>query len=230
MQLKSLILGSSLVAAASASPLWKRESCSAMEVLWGDLDGSPTAYEDPWKSITLPFAATLYGESRTTLWINLNGIIAFDPPSDEDYPSNDPQPLPFDGETGTPAQYIPPFAVAPFWMDLAIGAGDPSAVTYTKFLEDGIHSIELRWRVTTAIDSTPLDFTVYIDEDAPNSISFYYGDVAGAGGSASIGMQHSGTDGVPYGDPVNSDDLIVCFSEAADGGPGCFLDEVSGRK
>ncbi len=154
--------------------------------------------DDLTRTLTLPFAVTLYGSSSSNLVVNSNGLITFNPtncgvdPSQSCYFNYD---LP-----GAPA---PPDLIAPFWDDLNIVTAANTGI-YTDVRGTApARSFVIEWRNATRYGdtTTSVTFQTVLHENS-NEIDFEYATLAGNfgnGSSATIGIQnHSQTVGLRY--------------------------------
>jgi hypothetical protein len=168
---------------------------------WIDLQGETSifgdVFDDNVASVTIPFSFTLYGTSRTQLYISSNGWISFIDPGVNAYPVN---------------VSIP-------------NGGSPNEINNggVYYRTDGTtpnRQFIIEWDVDDGSNAINFEAILY---EHTNIIKFQYNTVNGygGGGSATIGIEEDGTFGLQYSfntsGSVSANDAILFHNESVSG-------------
>ncbi|MEV0734005.1 carboxypeptidase regulatory-like domain-containing protein [Polymorphospora sp. NPDC050346] len=153
----------------------------------------PLTGDDAYTSIALPFPVTLYGQSYSTAWADINGLISFVNPG---APSPDAWPIP---SPAGPDQ--PNAALYPFWHDWVV---DSNASVRTAVRGSAPNrQFVIEWRNVHSYEDprTRVTFQAILDE--AGGYTFAYTDNDGTflerGGGATIGIENAdGTSAIQY--------------------------------
>jgi hypothetical protein len=181
---------------------------------WIDLQGETSVFGDVFNdsvaAVTLPFSFTLYGTSRTQLYISSNGWISFVNPNDNAYPLNAIIP-----SSGGPDELI-----APFWDDLESTTGNNGGVYYRTDGTTPNRQFIIEWDVDDGSNAINFEAILY---EHTNIIKFQYNTINGygGGGSATIGIKANSTLGNQYcynsSDSVSTSLAILFHNESVSG-------------
>ncbi|MDQ2808719.1 MAG: hypothetical protein M3Z04_17695, partial [Chloroflexota bacterium] len=153
--------------------------------------------DDVTRTVALPFAVTLYGNSSSSLVVNSNGLLTFAPatcphPNERCY-----------FNYNLPDTSAPPDLIAPYWDDLIISTTLNTGI-YTDVRGTApARSFIIEWRNATFYDDPTASVTFQaVFHEQSNEIDFEYATLAGSfgtGNSATIGIQNrSQTVALPY--------------------------------
>ncbi len=153
----------------------------------------PMSGDDAFTPVTLPFPVTHYGQTYTTGWVDINGVLSFVDPGE---PSPDAWPIP---SPDSPEE--PNAALYPFWHDWFV---DSNASVRTAVRGSAPNrQFVVEWRNVHSYEDplTRITFQVVIDE--AGGYSFTYIDNDGTflerGGAATIGIENAeGTAAIQY--------------------------------
>ncbi|MER5702813.1 carboxypeptidase regulatory-like domain-containing protein [Micromonospora sp. NPDC002296] len=153
----------------------------------------PLTGDDAYTPVTLPFPVTLYGQTYTTAWADINGVLSFVDPGE---PSPDAWPIP---SPDSPEE--PNAALYPFWHDWVV---DSNASVRTAVRGSAPNrQFVIEWRNVHSYEDplTRVTFQVILDE--AGGFSFAYTDNDGTflerGGAATIGIENAdGTSAIQY--------------------------------
>ncbi|MEV0394968.1 carboxypeptidase regulatory-like domain-containing protein [Polymorphospora rubra] len=141
--------------------------------------------DDAYTSITLPFPVTHYGQTYTTAWVDINGLLTFVEPVAS---SPDAWPIPSSSDSR-----LPKAAIYPMWHDWIVDA-DASIRTATLGSTPNRRFI-VEWRNVRSYEdpTTRISFEVIIDESG--GYTFAYTDNDGTnieqGGASTIGIDNA---------------------------------------
>ncbi|EPS38117.1 hypothetical protein H072_8168 [Dactylellina haptotyla CBS 200.50] len=199
-------------------------------ILGDTINGNVEDIDDDWAPIDLPFPMILYNSTACALWVNVNGVLAFDHPHRRQSSSINTE-LPRNPFGKPPAGgnsqdfFLPAFAICPLWQNLKIYKGTRHGIYYTITGEEPDRTITISYHVGSAewIDNTWMEynFNVVYDESTPNMINYEYISLEDSGSRATIGIQDFpdamqlsflGTFYVGNGNVVEVDTLSNSFS------------------
>ncbi|MFG1779480.1 carboxypeptidase regulatory-like domain-containing protein [Micromonospora sp. NPDC049048] len=153
----------------------------------------PITGDDAYTQVSLPFPVTLYGQTYTTGWVDINGLVTFVDPGE---PSPDAWPIP---SVESPEE--PNAALYPFWHDWVVDAGASVRTSVRGTAPNRQFVIE--WRNVHSYEDplTRVTFQAIIDE--AGGYSFAYTDNDGTflerGGGATIGIENGdGSSAIQY--------------------------------
>ncbi|KAK6337916.1 hypothetical protein TWF696_001393 [Orbilia brochopaga] len=155
--------------------------------------GSPTTYDEDFRSILLPFPIRIYNTSlpvNASIFVSVNGFISATPPPSDTYnnrhiPDN--------------ATDFPPDAIFPLWSDMLIEAGEQQGIVYGVAGEYPSRTLTIEWLLSSwaAGDSEPLNHFIlqFLESDATVVLVRYFSVSNRAAGGGTVGLQSVHDDG-----------------------------------